>query len=260
MVMEMVKKQKFDSFDFGLIMMAIGLFITNTKILYHLNPDVADGTNALFSYKTLNENSIISMIIASVFSITTISIIRKLRRINCIWYVVLILIAPYCIIDGIGVHLYYNTKMTNFIIFAAIYYGIYTVMILIFPALERMIQDKFTKRIDVVTQKIDDVTQKRLENTILEQQKIIELQEDKINKIEVTQKEYADTIDLRNKFIKFIQVDKLLTNEKKGRNPENKIRSEKLSILHSDLKNSLNLNGEIDNIDKEVLLPQLINE
>lgn len=264
MEMGIVKERKgFDSFNFGLFMLAIGLFITNTRILYHLNPDA---TESLFSYRTLNENSIISMIIASVYSITTISIISKLRKMNCYWYMVLIMIIPFALIDGYGVHLYYNTKMPNFIIFAAVYYGIYTSMILVFPAMEKMIIEKFTKKKEIVTPENENILINNLQIEISNLKDQISKQSEtiKIQKVTIeTNKTLLEKFEnnyqkQRELFIQFFQVDKLLINEKKGRNENNRVTAEKLEVIKNDLKNQLNLNGEIDNLNKEVLLPKFI--
>lgn len=262
--MEMVNKEKkgFDSFKFGLFMLAIGLFITNTKILYHLNPD---GSENAFSYKMLNENSIISMIIASVYSITTISIISKLRKMDCFWYIILIMIFPFALIDGYGVHLYYNTKMPNFIIFAAIYYGIYTTMILLFPAFEKMIKDKFTKKKTSDNLVTDNNNTSILNDTIEKLNVTIEIlkNENEIlkNQIEnnpINNENNNVNFELQKElFIKFYQVDKLLINEKKGRTDQSKLNVEKLEIIRANLIKQLNICNEIENINKDVLLPVL---
>lgn len=124
----------------GLIFLAVHLFFTHARLLYHVNPEISSKIKDLgFSFSMVNEGFILSLIFALAYSVITITIILIYSE---TWqkYIYMIIVA---LLDGFGVYIYYNINLgagilaraeidTNlFILFTSFYYAFYTFFIVV---------------------------------------------------------------------------------------------------------------------------------
>lgn len=105
-----------------LLLLAIVFFITNSKIMYYLSPDAV--TNKYFSFLDFKEANIIAMIQAIVFSIPAVFLIKKMEMFDNL-IVVFIAITIFAAFDAVGIELYNNTTIPNFVSNASHYYACY---------------------------------------------------------------------------------------------------------------------------------------
>jgi hypothetical protein len=111
----------------GIISLAIHLFFTNAKLLYHMNPDSVSNGN-VFDFIRVNSEQIMAMIFSLTYSIMTV-IVLKVIDLPVKKRYILSLILYFALLDGLGVYIYYNAFI-NFIVIGSIYFGIYTFSII----------------------------------------------------------------------------------------------------------------------------------
>lgn len=124
----------------GLIFLAVHLFFTHARLLYHVNPEISSKVKDLgFSFNLVNEGFILSLIFAFAYSIITITIILIYSK---TWqkYIYMLIVA---LMDGFGVYIYYNINLGTgiqaraeidanlFIFFTSFYYAAYTFFIVV---------------------------------------------------------------------------------------------------------------------------------
>lgn len=124
----------------GLIFLAVHLFFTHARLLYHVNPEISSKVKDLgFSFGLVNEGFILSLIFALAYSVITITIILIYSE---TWqkYIYMIVVA---FLDGFGVYIYYNINLGSgikarteidsnlFILFTSFYYAAYTFFIVV---------------------------------------------------------------------------------------------------------------------------------
>ena len=97
-----------------MVALTIHIFSVHSKLLYHLNPEVANKVG--FSFLTLNEMTILAMVCALAYSLATFYVVGRTKN---KW-----LIFIYAGLDAIGVLLYYFILIP--IYYGAIYFALYT--------------------------------------------------------------------------------------------------------------------------------------
>lgn len=110
---------------------AVHLFGVHSKLLFQLNPDkvkTISGNIMVFSFNDITENNITAIIFALSYSIAT-SVILTLSYDKK--YMLYIITLVFGLLDGVGVFIYYNVKLENFVIWGSVYYAIYTFIIII---------------------------------------------------------------------------------------------------------------------------------
>ena len=114
-----MKKLKIIAFIF----LAIHLFAIHTRLIFHLNPD-NPLQNKLFSFIILDEYNIISEIFAIAYSIMTAYVIYYSVK----FYTIIV----FASLDALAVFLYYKFNFAGYeILFGAIYYSLYTGLIIV---------------------------------------------------------------------------------------------------------------------------------
>jgi hypothetical protein len=123
--------------DMALFLLALHLFMTNSKLLYHLNPDAIK--EVYFSFLDIKEANILAMMGAMGYSLITVILIKKIYfRFRKFIFIIL----PYVLVglyDGLGVTIYYNQEIAGpvFTLWGAFYYGAYTFFIIVGFGLEK---------------------------------------------------------------------------------------------------------------------------
>lgn len=110
------------------IFLSVHLFGIHAKLLYFINPDkmLLDGIQRQFSFLHMDENNLVSLAFAGAYSIATVFIIVIFDRKNKLNSVFMILFSA---LDGLGIFIYYNTKIMELSLVGSIYYACYTVVI-----------------------------------------------------------------------------------------------------------------------------------
>jgi drug/metabolite transporter (DMT)-like permease len=109
-----MKKNNIQVINILTISVAIHLFFTNARLLYHMNPDKV--IEKLFSFTSVDEYTIIAMVFSLSYSLGTIFIAIKSR----LKWLVLI----FAIFDAIGILFYYSTDISQNL--KSIYFSLYT--------------------------------------------------------------------------------------------------------------------------------------
>ena len=111
----------------GMMLLAIHLFGTHSRLLYHINPEFGDGLKVGFSFLRISEQIIIAEIFALSYSvITAIILLLYSESNNRIW-----IVSIFAFLDGAGVFIYYNVEIkTLFVIFSSLYYSVYTMIVI----------------------------------------------------------------------------------------------------------------------------------
>jgi hypothetical protein len=110
------------------IFLSAHLFGIHARLLWHLNPDkiITEGANLVFSFGNFSENNITSLVFAGAYSVATVLILVMFdakKKLNVAFMIV------YALLDGAGVMLYYNTKITDLTTVGSVYYACYTIVI-----------------------------------------------------------------------------------------------------------------------------------
>jgi hypothetical protein len=105
-------------FDTLIIALTIHIFSVHAKLLYHLNPEVAEKSG--FSFIDLNEQTILAMVFALAYSLATLSVLKGVSN--------RIIIVVFAILDALAVLLYYNINIQ--ISNSAYYYALYTAVLI----------------------------------------------------------------------------------------------------------------------------------
>ena len=118
-----------------IIFIAIHIFGTHARLLYKINPEVSQSIKSLgFSFFRINEYTITAESFGLVYGIITAGIIFLYSEHKKKFIAIL----TFAILDGFGMFVYYSADSNNlFIIFAAIYYCIYTFCIIIAVGLHK---------------------------------------------------------------------------------------------------------------------------
>lgn len=113
--------------NIALASLAIHLFATNSRLLFHMNPDSMLSRN-VFDFTKISIDSVLSMVFALSYSIMTVMVIKLIKLpFGKIW--TFSLISYFAVIDGVGVYIYYNA-FTNYVSVATLYYTVYTISII----------------------------------------------------------------------------------------------------------------------------------
>ncbi len=97
-----------------LLALTIHIFSVHSKLLYHLNPELAEHPS--FSFGKFDEPTILALVFALAYSLATISVISITRQKKLIFL--------FAALDSLGVLLYYFTEIP--LQFGAVYFAIYT--------------------------------------------------------------------------------------------------------------------------------------
>lgn len=97
-----------------MLALTLHIFAVNARLLYHLNPEVAEKVG--FSFIALNEQTILALVFSLAYSLATVSVLRISRSKK--------LIAAFVILDPVSVLLYYFINIPLQV--GAVYYAIYT--------------------------------------------------------------------------------------------------------------------------------------
>lgn len=101
-----------------IIVLTVHIFATHTKLLYYINPEVLD--KQAFSFLSLNEHTMLSMVFALSYSMATALVIYK---VNTKWIVL-----AYAALDGLAVLLYYYLAIPTWV--SGIYFAVYTTFLI----------------------------------------------------------------------------------------------------------------------------------
>ena len=102
-----------------MIALTIHIFAVQTKLLYHINTEmVKDGK---FSFLSIDEFTMLSMVFAISYSLATISVLTKTKNKQLIFFI--------GFLDAIGVLLYYYKDFPRWL--GALFYALYTFTLII---------------------------------------------------------------------------------------------------------------------------------
>jgi len=122
--------------NIALFFLVIHLFLTNSRLLFHLNVD-SRIAGEVFDFSNLRLDNIIAMLAAMAYSVITAIVIKLpyVKRYS------LIFIIWYSLIDGAAVLIYYSV-FPNFQLIGAIFYAIYTSSIILAIGLNHIHESK----------------------------------------------------------------------------------------------------------------------
>ena len=143
----------------ALILLSIHLFAIHARLLFHLTPD-SQISETIFSFLQLNEITILSMTFAAAYSLMTVIILYINSNLK--------FILVYGCIDAIAVFFYYKEHIKKeFFIFGAIYYAVYTFIIIyslgilkISPIKKNATQKEIAKHFNISESKVSRIVKK----------------------------------------------------------------------------------------------------
>jgi hypothetical protein len=175
----MKKNEKY--LNVAIISLAIHLFFTNSKLLFHMNRDSLTNGN-VFDFANLGFEQTMSMIFALSYSVMTVIVIKIIdlpvsKRYN------FGMIAYYGLLDGLGVFIYYNA-FDNFVFWGSVYYGTYTLSIICSIGLQVVYSREQEKM------ELDKIEKERTEKAELEKEnsEIGELEDTIIDELSTVEK------------------------------------------------------------------------
>ena len=130
--------------------LTIHIFSVHSKLLYYLNPEVAEKDP--FSFLNFNEPTILGMVFALAYSLATFSVVSNTRK--------TMLIYIFAVLDSLGVLLYYFTKIP--IYYGAIYFAIYTGILII--------STRYQRKSEYLADQIQEMKQKGISQREIAQQ------------------------------------------------------------------------------------------
>jgi hypothetical protein len=114
--------------NIALFFLVVHLFVIQSKLLYHLNPDTLIANSEVFNFTPFGVENIVATIISISYAVMTIIVIKAIcLPFAKIWKFLLILC--FACIDGVGVWLYYAV-LNDYRIWASLYYGFNTFAII----------------------------------------------------------------------------------------------------------------------------------
>jgi hypothetical protein len=118
-----------------IIFIAIHIFGTHARLLYKINPEASEAIKEVgFSFLSFNEYTFTAQAFGLVYGIITAGIIFLYSEHKKKFMTIL----TFAILDGFGMFVYYSADNNNlFIIFAAIYYCVYTFCIIMAVGLHK---------------------------------------------------------------------------------------------------------------------------
>lgn len=145
--------RRFEDFLIGIIIifLSIHLFITHSKLLFHLNPDnTIEYLNYTFSFDLFSQDLIVPTLSALAYSLITALILTIFVKYKSVF---LISVISFAILDGLGVFVYYNVSIQKnlFIIIGSAYYALYTIFIIVSLGMFRNLiykDEKLNNKID----------------------------------------------------------------------------------------------------------------
>lgn len=177
-----------------IIFLSAHLFTVHSKLLFHINPDkLVKELVYKFNGTLFNQELITSTIGAIAYSLITaliLTIFVKFRK------VFIFSVCSFALLDGVGVFVYYNVTAREkaFIITGAIYYAIYTAIIIISLGLFRHLK---YSNVDTLYNKIDESIK---ENDITELRDMMQvIFKENIHNIQNIQKEEKDIDNIQEK-------------------------------------------------------------
>jgi hypothetical protein len=122
---------------FVIVFIAIHVYGTQARLLYRINPETTEAIRmGGFHFFVWNEYTIIAQIFGLVYGVITAGIIFLYSEHDK--NIKILTISTFALLDGIGMLVYYSSDINNlFIIFAAFYYFIYTVAIILAAGLHK---------------------------------------------------------------------------------------------------------------------------
>lgn len=144
--------KKIKTFDIILFFLALHLFMTYSKLLFHSDADNLGLSDSFQFFSAVTEDKIEAMLSAIAYSVVTVASIKLLKAIG--YYKLIIVL--YAMLDGIGVLIYRGRfDMENYKV-VAWYFAIYTAFMVIVVGLSKLTSGESKTEIsrsDVIRQK-----------------------------------------------------------------------------------------------------------
>jgi len=144
-------------------LLAFDLWGVHAKLLYQLNPDKIGDVTQVFSYVSMNENTITAMLFSLVFAFVPVLVLTTISpKLEQYW----VFVSFFAAFDGGAWFIYYNkTAIAHLSIYGAGYYGLFIVFIVASIGFIRMRIDELEKEEKAKKEEFSDISDEFIQET-----------------------------------------------------------------------------------------------